>query len=153
MRLEENYEEVIKNFPNLIHQNLRKMRLGSLGEVNVCLQQVSLPGRGGRIDLAFVTEQEIHLVELKRDLVDRDAIEQIENYMRSLSNSYPHHVLMGYVVGGRCRDRDGLDYQLRQRPIYIRLFGRDIPAPTNLTRCPHCFAGFDATEFRCPYCS
>ena len=153
MRLEEHFEEVIKNFPNLIHSNLRSMRLGRLGEVNVCLQQASLPNGGGRIDLAFVTDTEIHLVELKRDLVDRDAIDQIENYMHSLRKSYPGHTVLGYVVGGRCRDRDYLHRRLEERPICIRIFGRDMPQPTNLKRCPHCYAGFDASEFNCPYCS
>ena len=153
MRLEEHFEEVIKNFPNLIHGNLRKMRIGRLGEVNVCLQQASLPNGGGRIDLAFVTDTEIHVVELKRDLVDRDAINQVETYMRALRMSYPAHRVLGYVVGGRCRDRDSLYRRLEETSISIRLFGRDMPQPMNLTRCPHCFAGFDASEYNCPYCS
>ena len=83
MLKEKRLATLILNFPNLIDKALRRMPLGELGQVNVCLKEACFPFDGGRIDLAFVTDQKVHLVELKKDVLDEATLRQLLSYQQT----------------------------------------------------------------------
>ena len=86
--LEKEYENVIRDYPNLISADLRRMSQGRLGQTGVCLRQETLPDGISRIDLAFVTEGTIFLVELKRGAVNNDTLGQLRRYKAELVKLY-----------------------------------------------------------------
>ena len=65
-KLEKEFETLLTHFPNFISKELREMPEGDWGDINVCIRQGQLPECRGRIDIAFVTDTAVYLVELKR---------------------------------------------------------------------------------------
>jgi hypothetical protein len=149
---ERNIEELIKHFPNFISQELREMPIGNLGQVNVCLQQVVLPETSGRIDLAFVSETTVYLVELKRGAVNLDALVQYQGYAAVVQKYYPTHRIEGFVVGMKSIGPLSQEQVPLEHDVKVLILGRDIPSPMAVTRCAKCRAGVSAYEDRCPYC-
>jgi hypothetical protein len=150
--LEEQYERAIRAYPNIIDNRLRTMSRGRLGEVNVCLEQECLPDGISRIDLAFITESSVFLVELKRDIVDADTLAQLRRYKGQFLKLYPRHDVIGFLVGMRCRDEKKLESAIGAEDIKILLFERDVPHPRKITECRHCGAGVRSDKDRCPCC-
>jgi len=149
---EKNLEELIKHFPNFISPELREMPIGNLGQMNVCLQQVVLPETSGRIDLAFVTETTVYLVEIKRGAVNAEALIQYQAYYPVVQSHYPTHRLKGFVVGTEAAGLVSQEKVFLENDVRLLIFGRDIPKPRAVTRCANCRAGVSAYEDRCPYC-
>ena len=153
MKLEKNLEELVKNFPNFIDKNLREMRQGKLGDRNVYLRQVKLPGGEGIIDLAFVTDTTVYLVEMKKYLVNEGTLQQLRRYREPLQLYYPDHEIRGFLVGVKCPDRSDLEQLIGDDPIKVLTLPRDIPWPTKIVRCDQCGAGASSGDEVCPYCS
>ncbi|MEW6348909.1 MAG: hypothetical protein AB1646_07580 [Thermodesulfobacteriota bacterium] len=151
MLRERNLQNIIRSFPNLIDARLKWMRRGRLGETNVCLDETNLKGWGGKIDLAFVTEDTVYLVEVKLDVVDEGTFIQFARYEAALRDAYPSHEIRGFLVGTRCPNRKTLEKKLGGSARII-LFGQDIPAPNAIMRCKNCQAGVDCHGKSCPIC-
>ncbi len=154
MQQEQEIEETVRNYPNLIHPELQPMLPGKLGEVNVCLQQVTLPGDAGRLDLAFVTKSTVHLVELKDVQITESTVDQLRRYHAQVAACYPNHKIVGYVVGELPDDRARIESYIGDDPINILVLGIDLPRPGSVYRCPNrdCGKGYDARLEECPYC-
>ena len=104
-KLEIKFEKFLQNFPNLVSDELIGLKFRTVshfGNVNVCVQQGDLPECNGRIDLAWITDTKIHLVELKRGTVTEKTLEQLERYRDALQTRYPNHQICGYLVGKHC---------------------------------------------------
>ena len=106
--LEKGYANVIHDYPNLISADLRRTPQGRLGQTCVCLRQETLHDGISRIDLAFVTEGTIFLVELKRDAVNNDTFKQLRKYKTKLVKMYPKHEIRGYLIGMWCPEETRL---------------------------------------------
>ncbi len=137
--LEKQYENVIRDYPNLIFPELRRMPLGRFGDVGVCLRQEKL--QNGIIDLAFVTETTVFLVELKRDALNSDTLQQIRRYKPEFLKQYPNHEIRCYLVGESCSTLNELKNLIGKEYIEILVFDDNIPHPRKITECPKCFAG------------
>lgn len=149
---EHHLETLIKNFPNLIDKKLRAMRKGRFGELNVYLRQEPLPGCDGKLDLAFVTESTVYLVEVKRDIVDANTLDQLVRYAAAVEQRYPDHKIRGYVVGMRCPRRIALEHASNAGTVKILTFGRDLPLPNKIVRCKNCKAGTSCDNAVCDCC-
>jgi hypothetical protein len=114
------------------------------------LQQESL-ANCGRLDLAFVTGDTVVLVEMKREIVDPGAVEQIRRYMAALRYHYPDHGIVGYLVGNRCPIEQALKAAIGEDAIHVKLFGRDIPLPGHITGCHQCGRAFHRHGW-CEHC-
>jgi hypothetical protein len=151
-KLEKEFETLLTHFPNFISRELREMPEGDWGEVNVYIRQGQLPECRGRIDLAFVTDTAVYLVELKRDVITEPALGQLLRYYEPVKQRYPLHRILGFVVGNRCPDQESLERKLGMDPIKILTFRRDIPWWTQVVRCRGCEAGASSSDDICPYC-
>jgi len=154
-RLEKHLEQLLVNFPNLVSSYLwgRKFRVvNEFGDINVCVRQAELPECNGRIDLAFVTENTIHVVELKRLTVGLNTLDQLKRYLDPIQARYPNHLVVGYMAGRRCQDWPTLRQALSNERVRILLVGDDIPRKKELLRCEMCGAGFHFRHKICPYC-
>ncbi|MBI4964892.1 MAG: hypothetical protein HY913_16575 [Desulfomonile tiedjei] len=151
-RKERNLRDVVRNFPNLIDPMLRPMPLGRVGDINVCLQEEPLPECGGRLDIAFVTNKTVYLVELKKRDVGPAAAKQILSYLAALSIRYPLHEVRGFLVGTRLKNEEGVASVLEGQGVQMLLFGRELPALNRITACPACRAGMDVARNVCPVC-
>lgn len=145
-------ETLIKNFPNLIDKELRVMRRGRLGEVNVYLRQEPLPGCEGKLDLAFVTDSTVYLVEVKGDIIDASGLDQVVRYSAAVERRYPNHKIHGYLVGMRCPRRTALERAITAGTVTILTFGRDLPLPSKIVRCKSCKAGTSCDNALCHCC-
>jgi hypothetical protein len=153
--LERHLEQLLVNFPNLVSSYLwgRKFpEVNEFGEVNVCVRQGELPECNGRVDLAFVTEQTIHVVELKRGTVSGKALKQLKRYLNPIQQRCPDHLIIGYLAGRRWRDWFPLRDTLSNERIRVLLVGQEIPREGELLACENCRAGFHYAHAICPYC-
>lgn len=148
--LEKHYEQLLVNFPNLLHPSLHKMPKGKLGQVNVYLRQDSY--RRGRLDLAFVTEREVHLAELKKGVVDERVLEQWQRYSERVRVHYPDHDVHGYLLGTQCPERSRLKEAIGDRSIRVMLFGDELPERKQVRGCPKCGCGVTVYDVQCPRC-
>ena len=150
--LEKQYENVIREYPNLICAELRRMPRGRFGQTGVCLKQEKMPDGISRIDLAFVTDKTVFLVELKRDVVDCDTLQQFARYRAEFLKQYPNHEIRGFLVGMRCPDEATIRNLIGTEPVDILLFEDHLPHPRRMTECPECGAGVRSDKDFCPYC-
>ncbi len=154
--LERRLEQLLANFPNLVSPDLwgRKFPVvKEFGKINVCVRQGKLPECNGQIDLAFITESTVHLVELKRHVVCVDTLQQLKRYIDPIQAWYPNHLIVGYLVGRKCRDLPALRAALRNERVSILLVGQEIPRKNELMPCENCGAGFHYKNVSCPYCA
>jgi len=146
-------QELIRHYPNFIHPELREMPVSkTLGAINVCLKEAELPKCNGRIDLAFVTDTTVYLVELKAKEINQKTLEQYRQYLPEIQENYPNHHVEGFLVGRTCPDRSNLEKMIGDENIKILLFGRDLPGKREIRWCRHCRAGFSVHEEVCLYC-
>jgi hypothetical protein len=150
--LEKAFENLLANFPNFVSAKLRPMPEGKWGDVNVHIRQGELPECHGRVDLAFVTDTMVYLVEVKKDVVDESTVDQIRRYYWSVEKRYPNHAVLAFIVGRKCRDRRALEGYIGGDPIAILTFGIDIPWYTKVVYCKACAAGASSDHDTCPYC-
>jgi hypothetical protein len=154
--LEKHLEQLLVNFPNLVNSYLcgRKfLEVKEFGDINVCVRQAELPECNGRIDLAFITESTVHIVELKRRTVGVDTFHQLKRYVNPIQKRYPNHVIVGYIAGRKCRDWPMLREALSRERVRVLLVGHDIPRVKELLRCETCGAGYHYRHQICPYCA
>lgn len=154
--LEKHLEQLLVNFPNLVSSYLwgRKFpEVNQFGDINVCVRQGELRECHGRVDLAFITESTIHIVELKRRTVSVDTLDQLKRYLEPIQARYPNHTIIGYIVGRKCRDWATLRVALAHSPVTVLLVGGDIPRVSELRICERCRAGYHYRHRTCPYCS
>ncbi|MCA1962110.1 MAG: hypothetical protein LDL33_15110, partial [Desulfomonile sp.] len=118
---------------------------------DVCLQQTILRG-GMKLDLAFVTASEVHVVELKRDVVGPTAIHQLEKYMRVVGLRYPDHTVHGYLLGQRVRADQMFLERVHHLGITLLLYESDVPPPNCVAACGACGAGLDVRRGTCAGC-
>ncbi len=148
--LEKEYEQLIVNYPNILNPQLRRMRLGNLGETNVFLRQTVLGAC--RIDVAFVTAETIHLVELKRDLVDENTLDQWRSYYSEINTHYPRHLVIGYLVGARCHNPEIVTLAARPAQVRVMRYGVEIPHWSHIRGCDRCGFGL-VYDSICPDCT
>jgi hypothetical protein len=151
-KLEKEFETLLTHFPNFISKELREMPAGDWGDINVCIRQGQLPECRGRIDIAFVTDTAVYLVELKRDIINAPALDQLRRYFGPVKRRYPRHQVLGFVVGNRCPDQDSLEDKIGVERIKILTFRRDIPWWTQVVGCRGCGAGASSSSDICPCC-
>lgn len=154
--LERHLEQLLANFPHLVNSSLWKRRfpvVSEFGEVNVCVRQGALPECCGRVDLAFVTDNLLHVVELKRRKISMESFYQLKRYIDPLQKRYPHHLVLGYLVGRSCRDLAILRQELSNERVSVLLVGQEIPRIRELRTCGECGAGFHFKHETCPYCA
>jgi hypothetical protein len=156
MTIEADIEHFFVNFPNLIADELLGRNLpvtNEFGEVNVCVEQGCIPECDGRIDLAFITEKTVHLVELKAEVINKRTLQQFRRYREQIqARYYPKHKILGYLVGRECRDMILLEEGIGSEPIKILRLGIEIPGPSEVIRCESCGAGVRCDKRNCPYC-
>lgn len=153
--LEKHLEQLLMNFPNLISSHLwgRKFHEArGFGDVNVCVRQGELPECNGRTDLVFITDNIVHIVELKRRTVGVTALSQLKRYLGPVQVRYPNHLVLGYLVGRYCRNWPRLREQMRNERVSVLLVGKEIPSVRELRTCEACGAGFHFKSQICPYC-
>ncbi len=154
--LERHLEQMLVNFPNLVSSDLwgRKLPIvNRFGDINVCVRQGRLRECRGRIDLAFITECTVHVVELKRRTVSVETLEQLKRYLISVQGRYPDHLTVGYLAGRACKDWPLLRAVLKDERVSTLIVGRDIPRVRELRICKNCKAGFHYRHESCPYCT
>lgn len=154
--LEKHFEQLLVNFPNLVSSHLwgRKFREArEFGDINICVRQGELPECNGRSDLAFITENTAHIVELKRRTVGVSALSQLKRYLEPVQLRYPNHLVLGYLVGRYCRDLLKLRTALVTERVNLLLVGQEIPRMRELRICDTCGAGFHYRFSTCPYCA
>ncbi len=145
-----NLEVYIRDHPNLIIPELTRLRRGNLGDGGeYYLEQTRLDS--GILDLAFIAEKTVHLVELKRDNVDENTAEQLCGYARDLEKIYPNHVIKGYLVGTSCPDRRDLEQKLSGLgyDIKIMIAPEDFPLFTHAKFCSKCQRAYGLSEQKC----
>jgi len=155
-RLEKHLEQMLVNFPNLVSSYLwgRKFPVvKEFGDVNVCVRQGDLPECNGRVDLAFVTESTIHIIELKRRNVSVESFYQLKRYVGPVQQRYPDHLIIGYLAGQKGSDWPTLREALTSERIRVLLVGNEIPRVGELRTCENCGAGFHYKHQICPYCT
>lgn len=118
------------------------MPAGKLGELGVVLQQAELEDCGGKLDLAFVTEKDVHLVEMKQNSVTVQAVKQLSTYMTSIRRIYPDHEVRGYLVGKVYVHRTKVLDEIGAQPIRVLLFGIHMPDPHAILVCKHCGSAY-----------
>jgi hypothetical protein len=148
--LEAELEQVLVNFPNLVHPALARMGKGRLGDVNVYLRQQTKGN--GRIDLAFVTGSEVHLIELKRNWINENTVRQWVSYYEQIKTYYVGHQFHGYLAGKQCLNADQLVAMVQDAPMKILLFGEHIPIWSQIKGCTHCGFGMSLDDSVCPRC-
>ncbi|MGO9121225.1 MAG: hypothetical protein ACLQPD_26895 [Desulfomonilaceae bacterium] len=154
-RREIKFEKFLQNFPNLVADELIGVNLPTVsqfGKTNVCVEQGGLPECNGRIDLAWITDTSIHLVELKRGSVTESTLHQFERYRDAVQERYPKHQIFGYLVGKYCSTRKQLETKIGRQNIKILLMGINIPYPGEVTHCPDCKAAVHSKSITCRYC-
>jgi hypothetical protein len=154
--MERQLEQLLANFPNLVSSYLwgrRFPEVREFGETNVCVRQGALPECNGRVDLAFVTETTVHVVELKRRGVSVDSLHQLKRYMAPVQARYPNHLVVGYLAGRSCFDWPTLQAELSRERVTLLLMGDQIPRINELLTCRSCGAGYHYRFPNCPYCT
>lgn len=153
--LERHLEQLLVNFPHLVSSSLwnRRFRVvREFGDVNVCVRQGRLPECSGRVDLAFVTESIVHLVELKRTTVDVESFNQLKRYIAPLERRYPDHLIIGYLAGRACQASPQLQEAIVGERVSLLIVGAQIPRVQDLLICSDCSAGYHFQYRSCPYC-
>lgn len=154
--MERQLEQLLVNFPNLVSSYLSGRRFPEVrefGETNVCVRQGALRECNGRVDLAFVTETTVHVVELKRHTVSVDTLQQLKRYMDPVQARYPNHLVVGYLAGRNCLDWPTLQAALSSERVTVLLMGNQIPRENELLTCENCGAGYHYRFPCCPYCT
>jgi len=149
------FENLLTRFPDLVSRDLCGIIfpvVDKFGETDVCVRQGRLPECSGIIDLAFITLETIHLVELKRAVINEAAVRQLWRYYGPLQKYYPNHEILGYVAGRRISGKQKLNSLCEDHPFRVLLFGVDIPSGNEVRLCPNCKAGVHAFRQKCPYC-
>jgi hypothetical protein len=147
-------ENLINNLPNLLDESLYRppgemsWTKGKLGEVNVFLRQEPLRECSGVLDICFVTNEVVHLAELKDDAISLTTLDQYNKYLPVIKATYPRHKIQGYLVGKWCVHRTKLKSLIGEQSIKIKLF----PNPNFYTHCNYCGAGVHALSQVCSIC-
>ncbi len=151
---EKELENLVENYPNILDPSLHRNSLGncwmkgSLGEVNVFLRQEKLVECDGRLDIAFITDSEVHIAEIKDVQINGHTLIQLNRYIGSIKNCYPNHVIKGYLVGQYCKNEQEIQRRMEYRNINIIT----IPNRLSYTGCRYCGAGVNASQPICPVC-
>jgi hypothetical protein len=151
------WERFLINFPNVVSDELRGKRfplVSGFGQVNVCVEQGALPECNGRIDVAWITDTTVHLVEIKKTAVTERTLRQFLRYRDAVQTRYPTHRICGYLVGKHCSTKRELEKNIGEQPIKILLLGVNIPLPNEVIECPNpeCKAGLRSGSLTCRYC-
>jgi hypothetical protein len=147
---------ILKHFPNFIHDELHGKKLplaGEFGGINVCVREGRLPECNGRIDLAWITDTTIHLAELKRHDVTIEALEQFRRYYGAVQARYPSHSIFGYLIGDTCKGFASLKQLIKAEQIRIMRLGIEMPRLGQIVPCSRCGAGLWSHKPECPYCT
>lgn len=101
------------------------------------------------IDLIYFKENEIVIIELKKDKVLKKHIQQLVEYVEQLKIMYPKHKIRGVLTGQYLEDN--LEHSLNLRGFIFKKYFRDIPFELKL--CNNCRKAVRKNQFICNWCN
>lgn len=101
------------------------------------------------IDIIYFKEDEIVIIELKKDKVLKRHIQQLAEYVDHLKKVYPDHKIRGILTG---QNLDyNLEHSLKLRGFIFRNYFRDIPFELKL--CNNCRKAVRRNQNKCNWCN
>ncbi|MFX1238139.1 MAG: endonuclease NucS domain-containing protein [Promethearchaeota archaeon] len=139
---EASFEDVLEIHPYLIDKTLLGGRLERQ-------YPITLPdGRFNYIDLIYFKENEIVVVELKRERIVKKDISQLTGYIRYIRDKFPEMEVRGILVGQGINEEDLHALEMREF-TYKELF-KDIPVRIKI--CSNCRKAVDERKSNCNWC-
>lgn len=141
--LEKKFEDILKIYPYLLDESLVGGKLEN--QYKIVLSE----GNIRYIDIIYFKEDEIVIIELKKDKVLKNHIQQLAEYVDHLKKRWPGHKIRGILTG------QNLDYNLerslRLRGFSFRKYFKDIPF--KLKMCDNCRRAVRITQKKCKWCN
>jgi len=139
---EKSFEEILKNHPYLVDESL----IG--GKVKEQYHIVLKNGFNRYIDLIYFKEDDITIIELKRDIIRKKDISQLSEYVNHVKLLFPEKQIKGILVGQEI-DKEILKIMDLRGFIYKQLF-TDIPIHIKI--CLDCRKANNTMRSKCKWC-
>lgn len=101
------------------------------------------------IDIIYFKENEITIIELKKDTVIKKHIQQLSEYVEHVKTLFPNKNIRGILAGQQIEAN--IDHSLNWRGFIFKKYFRDIPF--NLKLCNNCRKAVRKSQIKCNWCN
>ena len=101
------------------------------------------------IDIIYFKEDEIVIIELKKNKVLKNHIQQLAEYVDHLKKVYPDHKIRGILAGQNLEIN--LEHSMNLRGFKFRKYFEDIPFELKL--CTDCRKAVRKIQDKCKWCN
>ena len=136
-------EDILVKYPYLIDESFIDGDLKR--QYKVILSNNSV----GYIDIIYFKQKEIIVVELKKDIIIKQDITQLSEYVNQIKNEFPNKEIRGFLVGKNIPGE--FKRSLKLRGIKFKKLTKDIPLKLKL--CDNCRKALRVHDELCKWCN
>lgn len=101
------------------------------------------------IDIIYFKEDEITVVELKKNTIMKKHIQQITEYIEHIKSVYPNQNIRGILAGQKLETN--LEHSLNLRGLIFKKYFVEIPFKLKL--CNNCRKAVRSIQHKCSWCN
>ena len=138
--LESEIQQLYESYSYLIEEKFLNRQIFSQYQVS-----------SGFIDIIIFLEDEIVVVELKKDRLEEKHILQIASYLRDIKNVFKDtSIIRGILIGKK--PKSGIEKIIQQQVFQIKILVLNRDIPTRIEICDNCRMANNPSKKRCWYC-